>query len=130
MSTTLIAPTTILSVPEVAHHLVTLCRAGRWDEAVERHYSEAIVSVEPAGEDRESRGLEAVKAKSEWWVSNHEIHDCKIDGPFVGGNKFVVRFTLDVTFKPTGQRKQLDELGLYTVADGKVVHEQFYYNPQ
>ena len=130
MSTTLTAPTTILSVPEVAHHLVTLCRAGRWAEAVERHYSENIVSVEPAGEDRESRGLDAVKAKGEWWVSNHEIHACEIDGPFVGGNKFVVRYTIDITFKPTGQRKQLDELGIYTVSDGKVVHEQFYYNPQ
>ena len=122
--------TAILSVAEIATHLVALCREGRWDEAVERHYAENIVSVESAGEDRESRGLAAVKAKGEWWVSNHEIHDCKVEGPFVGPDKFVVRFTLDVTFKPTGQRKSLDELGLYTVADGKIVHEQFYYNPQ
>ncbi|HVU22982.1 MAG TPA: nuclear transport factor 2 family protein [Opitutus sp.] len=121
---------TILSPAEVAHHLVALCRQGRWDEAVEKHYAESIVSVEPAGDDRESRGLAAVKAKGEWWVSNHEVHDCQVEGPFVGGDKFVVRFILDVTFKPTGQRKALDELGIYTVADGKVVHEQFYYNPQ
>ncbi|HWA84744.1 MAG TPA: nuclear transport factor 2 family protein [Opitutus sp.] len=122
--------TAILSIAEIAHHLVALCRDGRWDEAVERHYSENIISVEPAGEDRESRGLAAVKAKGEWWLENHEVHGCEIEGPFVGADKFVVRFTLDVTFKPTAQRKSLDELGLYTVADGKIVHEQFYYDAQ
>lgn len=120
--------TTIPTTAQVAADLVQFCQQGRWDEAVETYYAEDIVSVEPAGEDRESRGLAAVKAKGEWWVANHEIHDCKVAGPFVGGDQFVVRFTLDVTFKPTGVRKALDELGLYTVAAGKVVREEFFYD--
>jgi hypothetical protein len=56
----------------------------------------------------------------------------KVEGPFVGDRKFVVRFTGDVTFKPENRRFLLDELGIYTVQDGRIVHEQFFYdaNPQ
>lgn len=122
--------TTTASVEEVANDLVRLCQSGQWREATEKYYAETIVSVEAAGPDRETRGLTAVKAKGQWWFDNHEVHGCQVEGPFVGGDKFVVRFTIDVTFKPTGLRNTMDELGIYTVADGKIVHEQFYYNAQ
>jgi ketosteroid isomerase-like protein len=38
-----------------------------------------------------------------------------------------VRFTMDVTPKG-GQRMSMDEVGLYTVKDGKVVEERFFFN--
>jgi hypothetical protein len=34
---------------------------------------------------------------------------------------------MDVTFKGSGQRMQLDEVGLYTVKDGRIVREEFFY---
>ena len=121
---------TLPSVQEIAQDLVALCREGNWSEPVQKHYAKNIVSVEAAGPAREAVGIEAVKAKGAWWIENNDIHSCQVDGPYVGGDKFVVRFTMEVTFKPTGQRKALDELGIYTVADGKIVHEQFFYNAQ
>jgi len=126
MSTT----TTHPSVEEVARDLVALCQANRWEEAAEKYYADNIVSVEAAGPDREAVGLAAVKAKSQWWFENHAVHSAKVEGPFLGDGKFVVRFAIDVTFKPTGLRRVMDELGLYTVVDGKVTHEQFFYNAQ
>jgi len=36
-----------------------------------------------------------------------------------------LRFHLDVTQKASGQRMQMEEVGLYTVRDGKVVEERF-----
>jgi hypothetical protein len=33
-----------------------------------------------------------------------------------------------MTFKPNGQRNRMSEMALYTVKDGKVVREQFFYN--
>jgi ketosteroid isomerase-like protein len=33
-----------------------------------------------------------------------------------------------VTAKATGQRFQMEEMALYTVKDGKIVGEQFFYN--
>jgi ketosteroid isomerase-like protein len=46
----------------------------------------------------------------------------------VGENQFAVQYTFDVTFKPTGQRTEMSEMALYTVKDGKIVREQFFYN--
>jgi ketosteroid isomerase-like protein len=38
-----------------------------------------------------------------------------------------VRFKYDVTPKHTGKRMTMDETGLYTVRDGKIVKEEFFY---
>ena len=59
-------------------------------------------------------------------VCQHEIHSVEVEGPYVNGNQFVVRFTMDVTPKG-GQRMQKDEMGVYTLADGKIVEERFFY---
>jgi hypothetical protein len=32
-----------------------------------------------------------------------------------------------VTFKPTGKRQTRDEMALFTVANGKIVREEFFY---
>ena len=40
---------------------------------------------------------------------------------------FAVIFRMDVTFKPTGARSKMDEVATYTVADGRIVEERFYY---
>jgi hypothetical protein len=58
-------------------------------------------------------------------MKNHEVHNAKVGGPFVARDKFVVRFDIDVTEKNSGQRFQASEVGIYTVKDGKVVHEEF-----
>jgi hypothetical protein len=131
MSTTATTPdttTTVPSVEEIARDLVKLCQAGQWEEPVRKYYADEIVSVEPMGEDRVAIGLAAVKAKGQWWFDNHIVHEALAEGPYVGGNKFVVRFTVDVTFKPTGKRNKLDEVGVYTVENGKIVREQFLFS--
>jgi ketosteroid isomerase-like protein len=57
------------------------------------------------------------------------VHDSKVNGPFIGENQFAVQFEFETTFKPTGQRSRMTEMALYTVKDGKIVHEHFFYNP-
>jgi len=44
------------------------------------------------------------------------------------GNRFVVGFKYDVTFKQSGQRMIMDEVGLYTIEHGKIVREAFFYS--
>ena len=34
---------------------------------------------------------------------------------------------MDVTVKESGQRMQMDEIGLYTVRDGKIAEERFLF---
>ncbi|HEY6089145.1 MAG TPA: nuclear transport factor 2 family protein, partial [Gemmatimonadaceae bacterium] len=60
---------------------------------------------------------------------NNEVHSAAADGPFVGEGKFAVHFNYETTFKPTGKRQRMEEVALYTVKDGKIVREQFFYNP-
>jgi ketosteroid isomerase-like protein len=115
----------------VARELVTLCRAGRHRDAVERLYSRDIVSLESAGSEAmpaEARGIDDVLRKHQWWDENFETHDSRVNGPFVGEDQFAVEFEFDTTFKPTGQRSRMSEMALYTVKDGKIVREHFYYN--
>ena len=115
----------------VAEELVSFCRAGRFLDAINTLYSPDIVSVESMGNEqmpREMKGLNAVRQKNEWWVANNEVHSAQVDGPFVGeGDKFAVYYNYDVTSKPTGKRVQMEEMALYSVKDGKIVREQFFY---
>lgn len=120
-----------MTTQEVADTLVKLCSQGKFEEATSTLYSSDIVSVEagaPPGQSRESKGIDAVKAKGKWWVENHEVHSAKVEGPLVAGSHFAVVFRLDVTFKPEKKRFTMEEVALYKVADGKVVYEEFFYN--
>jgi ketosteroid isomerase-like protein len=120
-----------MTTQEVANKLVKLCSEGKFDEATKTLYSQDIVSVEagaPPGGSRETKGFDAVVTKGEWWISNHEVHSATVEGPLVAGSHFAVVFKLDVTFKPEGRRFQMEEIGVYKVADGKVVYEEFFYN--
>jgi hypothetical protein len=119
------------STAQVAQELVALCRAGRNLEAVNKLYSPRIVSIEPVGSPEmpaEMSGIDAIRGKHEWWEANNEVHSVEANGPFLGQDQFAVQFTWDATFKPTGQRQSMTEMALYTVKDGKIVREEFFYN--
>lgn len=46
----------------------------------------------------------------------------------LSGLDAILQFTFDAAFKPTGQRQRMTEMALYTVKDGKIVRQQFFYN--
>ena len=114
--------------------LVELCRQGKNVEAVETLYSPHIVSIEAMGDasmPARMEGIDAVKGKNDWWIKNHDIHHAEAEGPWPHGDRFIVRFKFDVTPKEgpmAGKRMTLDETGLYTVKDGKIVQEEFFYH--
>jgi ketosteroid isomerase-like protein len=122
---------TAATTADVANELVTLCRQGKNLEAISALYSPDIVSIEPVGNEQmpaTMKGIDAIRGKNEWWIANNEVHDASLAGPFVGEHQFATHATYDVTFKPSGQRVQMAEMALYTVKDGKIVEEQFFYN--
>ena len=116
---------------DIANDLVNLCRQGQFRAAIDKHYGDKIVSVECVADTPETpsrlEGIEAVRGKCDWWLANHEIHGVTADGPFVGENRFAVRFHSDLTPKATGHRRQRSEMALYTVETDKIVLEEFYY---
>jgi ketosteroid isomerase-like protein len=119
-----------MTTKEIADKVVQLCSQGKFQEAMSL-YSPDIVSMEagaPPGQSREAKGIAAVKAKGEWWTANHEVHSVKVEGPLVAGAHFAVTFKMDVTFKPQSKRMQMEEIGVYKVADGKIIYEEFFYS--
>jgi hypothetical protein len=119
-----------MTIDEIADQLIKLCREGKFHEAVDSLYGEDVVSMEagaPPGGSRESKGLEAVKAKGEWWIANHEVHSIQVEGPLLAVAHFAVTFKLEVSFKPQNRRFQMEEVAVYKVADGKIVYEEFFY---
>ncbi len=116
-----------MSTQEIANAFFALCAEGKFEEAGHTYWSNDVVSFEAMdGPMAKVTGREAVAAKGAWWYANHDIHSIKVEGPYVNGNQFTVRFTMDVTPKD-GQRLTMDEHGLYTVQDGKIVEERFFY---
>jgi hypothetical protein len=121
-----------MALADVASGLVKLCRKGKFLNAVDKYYSDDIVSVEPMDSPQmpaEQRGIEAIRGKNQWFEDAFEVHSVQAEGPFLGKNQFAVRFTLDVTQKAAGKRFTMTEMALYTVKKNKVVREEFYYKP-
>ena len=118
---------------EIAKKLAELCKQGRNMEALDILFADDVVSVEAVampGTQQEIKGLAAVKGKHEWWLANHEIHSASVTGPWPHGDRFVVGFQYDVTNKPSGKRMKMDEVGPYTVRNGKIVREEFFYDAE
>ncbi|MGE0442529.1 MAG: SnoaL-like domain-containing protein [Gemmatimonadales bacterium] len=117
-----------MTTADLANGLVDKVRRGDYEGAIDSYYHRDIVSIEPAGDPREVVGADACRKKAEWWNGTFQVHGSHVEGPFVAGEKFVVRFVFDVTNKSTGVRSTMDELALYQVEGSRIVREQFFYH--
>ncbi|HEX7673707.1 MAG TPA: nuclear transport factor 2 family protein [Bdellovibrio sp.] len=115
---------------EVGKKLVDYCKSNQVLKAVQELYSEDIISQE-AMESPEMpsqvKGLEAIKKKNKQWEDSMEVHSSQVDGPFPLGDRFAVHFKYDTTDKKTNKRWQMEEVALYTVKNGKIIKEEFFY---
>jgi hypothetical protein len=117
-----------MDIRAIAEHVVELANAGEFEAIGDTYWDDDIISFE-AGEGPMAvcDGIDAVRAKSEWWSGAHEVHGGSAEGPWVNGDQFTVRFIMDVTNKDSGARIKMDEIALYTVDDGKIIEERFFY---
>ena len=118
---------------DVAKDIVALCHEGKHMEAINKHYADDIVSIEGASSPEmpaRMEGIDAIRGKTEWWLENHEIHDSRVEGPFVAedDDHFALIFHMDVTPKG-GERMKMTEVAYYKVRDGKIAEERFYFPP-
>ncbi|MEO5718570.1 MAG: nuclear transport factor 2 family protein, partial [Chthoniobacterales bacterium] len=112
---------------QVGEKVVELVRKQAWHEALNSLYADDIVSVEARGLDGEpeKRGIEAVRAKTDWWVEKMTVYDVKVTGPFVAHDRFVVLYDMDFGEKGSPDHIKMSEAGVYTVKDGKIIREEF-----
>ncbi len=117
-----------MNTEEIAQKVVELCRKQAWREAIDTLYSPDIVSVEARtmdGSSPETRGIEGVRKKADWWTNTMQIHSFEVGDPFVAHDRFVIQFDIDVTDKNSKNRLQMSEVGVYTVKEGKITREEF-----
>ena len=122
-----------MSALEIGQALVAAAVAGGDAERafVDQYYADNVVSIEGAdSEDMPGRieGIDAIRGKHDWWFDNNEVHGTQAEGPFIGhrDDQFVIKFSLDAT-PNGGERNVMQEVGIYTVADGKIVQEEYLY---
>jgi len=120
-----------MSTKEVANKWAVYCRSGQYDKAQEELYHNECVSQEVEGVQgypAKVKGMEAIKKKGEQWGQMVEaFHGAEIEGPIVAGNHFTATMKMDITMK--GQPRRINEqVAVFEVVDGKIVHEQFFYS--
>jgi hypothetical protein len=116
----------------VGERLVELCRAGKNFDAIDELYDGDIVSVEnmaPPEMPLTMMGVDAIRGKNKWWFDNNQVHAAAADGPLVNGDRFAVHYRYEFTPKAgdsKGKRSKMEEIAVYTVRDGKIIHEAFF----
>ena len=121
-----------MNTAQVAARLVELCRQGHYDQAQTELYADDAVSIEMPGLPPEAlgdaSGLDAIREKGRRWAENIvEIHGGSVSDPVVAGEWFSVAMGIDATYRDRG-RMAMEEICVYRVRDGKIVHEQFFYS--
>lgn len=123
--------TTTLTTQEVANRLVSLCREGKFVDAIQELYAPHVVSIEPEGGPGPSRieGFDKVISKSiEFGKSMEQVHSMVISDPVVADSFFSVGMHMDIDMAGIGRTK-MEEVCVYEVKDGKIVRDQFFYSP-
>ncbi|MBJ3763550.1 nuclear transport factor 2 family protein [Maribius pontilimi] len=120
-----------MSLMDIANELVDRVRNGDGTQLLETIYAKDAESVEassPEGEDRVSKGLDALRGKHAWWDEHMETHSMGVEGPFPhGDDKFAVIYDVDATNKQTKDRMKMREVAVYTVRNDKIAREEFFY---
>lgn len=118
------------TVATIAKDLVAHCKSGTNDDTPlwDKHFAPDFVSVE--GDGMTFRGRDEVLRKHKAWHDDVIMHGGDVTGPFVGPTGFSVIFDMDVESK-SGKfpRMTMREIADYTVEDGKVVREEFRFDP-
>lgn len=114
-----------MSVEQVAQQFFNAVQEER-EADYQAMWSDDIVSMEPGnGPMNRVEGREQLLEKHKWWNENAEMHSFEMSGPYVVGDQFAVNYSMDVTMM--GERSQSSETAIYSVRDGKIAEERFFY---
>lgn len=120
-----------MNLKEIAEELVAGCREDRAKENLPKLYAADAVSVEAQdmdGSGRETHGVDGIRGKHEWWEGAHEVSSATVSDPYLhGDDRFAVIFEVQGKVKESGESFDMREVGVYHVADGKIVREEFFY---
>lgn len=112
---------------QIGADVVALFNRAKFREIEDKWWSPNIESIEGVGMNKGWRGRAAVDGKNQWWSASHTIRGASAEGPYVGSSGFAIKFRMDIEEKPSLKRWTMEEVGVYTVQNGKIVREEFMY---
>jgi len=120
----------VMTIQELGVKLANYCREGQFETALKELYADDTVSIEPyptPGFEKETKGMKACIEKAEKFTSMvEEVHSIAVSEPLITDNTIAFTLDMELTMKERG-RTRMNELCVYTVRDGKIVAEQFFY---
>lgn len=120
-----------MSIHQLAQDYISYVQQGQYTELLNTLYAKDAQSIEsfPApGQQRLADGLDAILQKNASFESQNTVHSHEVKGPWPHGeDKFAVHMSFDMTHELSGTRRQVDEIIVLTVREGKIVKEEFFY---
>ena len=112
-------------IEKTAQQLISLCEAGKFDEAYQQLFATDAKSIEPDGST--AAGLTAILQKGEAFKTDVEFVACQMGTPQFAGNYFTLKEAFYSIIRKTGEKKLMEEIAVYKVDNGKIVEERFFY---
>jgi ketosteroid isomerase-like protein len=97
------------------------------EEVYDRYYDENVVVQENLQPPRIGRAM-SIERQKLMNANIREINDFKIGAVLVDGDRSMVEMHLDATTKD-GYHFHLEEVGLQTWKNGRIIHERYFYDP-
>ena len=113
------------AIDDVARDFTAMLRLGQFEAAGERYWADGVTSMEPADL---SIGVTAVHRKARNRFGKGRIEELGIDGPFVTGDQFALFLDMLITDPATGKTQPFAEIAIFTVRDGRIIEERFFYD--
>ena len=119
---------TNMKIEAISGRLVALLRQKKFVEAQKTLFHDEVISIEPDFHPKAiTVGLSNVLLKEQAFLRQVKSWEAfEVSDPVLSKSHFCIRMSSKIT--TTHARKlEIDELVVYTVAEGKVVKEQFFY---
>ncbi|MEJ4087518.1 SnoaL-like domain-containing protein [Galbibacter orientalis] len=119
-----------MNTKQIAKRFVSLFRQGRHIEIYHELYDMHAISKEienPVATITEGKHI-IINEFLENQENIVEIHHNSVSEPLIADNYFVLKMTSDITFADIG-RREMEELCLYKIENGKITEAQFFYSP-
>ncbi|WP_160353971.1 SnoaL-like domain-containing protein [Sphingorhabdus profundilacus] len=119
-------------IDDVARDFTAMLRLDQFEAAGEKFWAIDVKSAEPAALSQDIpalvSGREAALRKTRARFAEADIDDLRIDGPFVTGDQFALFLDMLITDPATGKTQPFAEIAIFTVRDGRIIEERFFYD--
>lgn len=119
-------------IADIAKEYAAMLAAGEALAAAQRFWAEDITCLapdqQPSSQPVLATGKAAALARLALWLDSNAAGDVLIDGPFVTGDQFALFIDMEITRRATGARQPFSEIATYTVRDGQIIEERFFYD--